>query len=180
MKTIIVYYSRNGENYVSGKILDLQKGNGEIIVENIRQFYDADVFQIEPVNEYPRDYHQCVKKAKIELQNEVRPKITNYVHCFEEYDAVILVYPNWWSTMPMVMFTFLEMHNMKGKHIYPICTHEGSGLGRSVEDIKKLCPDSIVHEGLAIPGSLVKSSRNIIKNYIEKEVMNNENSRYLR
>lgn len=180
MKTIIVYYSRSGENYVNGAIKKLEKGNGEIIVNMINKNKDVTVFRVEPVQEYPQNYQECTKLAKQELQRQARPKITNYVHRFEEYDHVILVYPNWWSTMPMVMFTFLEMHQMKGKHIYPICSHEGSGLGRSVEDIKKLCPDSIVHEGLAICGSLVKSSRNIIKNYIEKEVMNNENSRHLR
>ena len=145
MKTIIACFSRRGENYVSGTITELIKGNGEIIVDIIRQYCDSDIFKIEPVEEYPYDYHQCTARAKFELQKQIYPKITNYIHRLEDYDRVILVYPNWWSTLPMVMFTFLTMNDMKGKQIYPICSHEGSGLGRSVEDIRRLCPDSVIY-----------------------------------
>lgn len=174
MKTIIACFSRRGENYVSGTITELIKGNGEIIVDIIRQYCDSDIFKIEPVEGYPYDYHQCTARAKFELQKQIYPKITNYIHRFEDYDRVILVYPNWWSTLPMGMFTFLTMHDMKGKQIYPICSHEGSGLGRSVEDIRRLCPDSVVHEGLAVQGSKVNNSQNIIRKYIKEEVMKDE------
>ena len=168
MKTIVVYYSRSGENYVNGAIQKLEKGNGEIIVDIINKNKNLTVFRIEPVQEYPQNYQECTKLPKQELQRQVRPKITNYVHRFEEYDHVILVYPNWWSTMPMCMWTFLESYDFKSKHIYPFCTHEGSGLGQSVADIKKLCPQSIIHDALAIRGSQVNNSDDAIKKWLEE------------
>lgn len=167
MKTIVVYYSRSGENYVNGAIQKLEKGNGEIIVDIINKNKNVTVFRVEPVQEYPQNYQECTKLAKQELQRQARPKITNYVHRFEEYDHVILVYPNWWSTMPMMMFTFLQCHDMAGKHIYPICSHEGSFMGSSVEDIKAMCPQAIVHQGLAIRGSKVMDAKKQIMTYLQ-------------
>jgi len=73
----------------------------------------------------------------------------------EEYDTVILGYPNWWGTMPMAVHTFLESYDFSGKTIFPFCTHEGSGLGHSVKDIERLCLNSKVKRGLAIHGTSV-------------------------
>lgn len=70
--------------------------------------------------------------------------------------------------MPMCVWTFLESYDFNAKHIYPFCTHEGSGLGQSIADIKKLCPQSIIHDALAIRGSKVNNSDNIIKKWLEE------------
>jgi flavodoxin len=82
------------------------------------------------------------------------------------YDVIFLGYPNWYGTMPMPVFTFLEEYNLSGKTIVPFCTHEGSGLGRSVTDIRKMCPQSTVLEGLAIRGSDVKDAQNEVTGWL--------------
>ncbi len=71
--------------------------------------------------------------------------------------------------MPMPVFTFLERYDLSGKLILPLCTHEGSGMGRSEGDLKKLCPDADVRPGLAIRGSSVKTAANDIENWLKKE-----------
>ncbi|MGE0918862.1 flavodoxin [Trichlorobacter lovleyi] len=38
----------------------------------------------------------------------------------------------------------MESCDFSGKTIVPYCTHEGSGLGRSERDIKRLCPTAKV------------------------------------
>jgi flavodoxin len=67
----------------------------------------------------------------------------------------------------MAVFTFLESYDFSGKTIIPFCTHEGSGLGNSERDIKKLCPKANVKYGLAIRGSNVSRADNEIKNWIK-------------
>lgn len=69
-----------------------------------------------------------------------------------------------WGTMPMAVFTFLESLDFAGKTIKPFCTHEGSGMGSSEADIKRLCPTAKVASGLAIKGSKVNSARENIEN----------------
>lgn len=166
-KNLIVYFSRSGENYVNGKIIDLKKGNTEIVAEMLHSCIDSTLFKVETVHEYATKYHECTKEAKRELENNARPKILDYVHQFKDYDNIFICYPNWWSTMPMPLFTFLESHQTDNKHIYPLCTHEGSGMGKSLQDIKRLCPNAIVHDGLAIRGSQVKYAQNKIEKWLK-------------
>lgn len=61
--------------------------------------------------------------------------------------------------MPMAVFTFLEHLDFSGKVIKPFCTHEGSGMGRSEKDMKRLCPYGKVEKGLTIYGSDANRSR---------------------
>jgi flavodoxin len=84
----------------------------------------------------------------------------------DQYDTIILGYPNWWGTFPMAVFTFLEEYDFSGKTILPFCTHEGSGLGGSERDIRKLCPEAKVLPGLAIRGGSVKNAAETIKSWL--------------
>jgi flavodoxin len=62
----------------------------------------------------------------------------------EKNKVIYLGYPNWWGTMPMVVFAFLEAYDFAGKTIVPFFTHEGSGMGRSENDIRKLCTEASI------------------------------------
>ena len=109
--------------------------------------------------------------AMQELQSRERPALTGQVENMEQYDTIILGYPNWWGTMPMCVFTFLEAYDLTGKKILPFCTHEGSGLGHSVDDIRKVCPGTEVKDGLAIRGSAAASSDRQIKEWLKQNGM---------
>lgn len=172
---LIVYFSRNGENYAHGEIVDLKNWNTEVAAKIIHSLIDSTLFQVETVHPYAKDYHACTTEAKKELENNERPKILDYVHQFTKYDNIFICYPNWWSTVPMPLLTFLESHHTDGKQIYPLCTHEGSGMGISVDDIKKICPNAIVHDGLAIRGSEVNKSKNKIEEWIKNKFIGEKN-----
>lgn len=167
-RTLVVYYSRRGENYVSGIIKKLQQGNTESVASKIAALTGADKFRIETVKEYPAEYKEMTEVAMQELQNKERPALTGQVENMEQYDTIILGYPNWWGTMPMCVFTFLEAYDLTGKKILPFCTHEGSGLGHSIDDIRKVCPGTEVKDGLAIRGSVAASSDRLIKEWLKR------------
>ena len=120
------------------------------------------LYQIRQAQPYAEDYQTCIAEAKADLQKNARPAVPDLPEDLAAYDELYLGYPNYWGTMPMAVFTFLEHYDFNGKTIRPFCTHEGSGLGSSVSDIKRLCPGANVEKGLAIHGSLV--------NRAEKEV----------
>lgn len=165
-KQIIIYYSRAGENYFDGKIRRIEKGNTEIAAEIIKELTGADSFRVVQKNPYSDNYSKCTEEAHEDQRIGRRPELIAYPESLDGYDVVYLGYPNYWSTMPMAMFTLLEHSSLKGKTIKPFCTHEGSGMGCSTDDIKKLCPDSIVKEGLAIRGSNAHESRKEIERWI--------------
>ena len=104
----------------------------------------------------------------MEYQNQARPELKQMLDSIDDYEIIYLGYPNWWNTMPMACFTFLDAYDFSGKTIIPFCTHEGSGLGNSVRDIRKACPSANVLDGYALTGSAVHSSHELIKTWLNQ------------
>ena len=159
MPKIIVYFSRAGENYVSGALKTLAVGNTQKAAEILREITGADIFKIEPITPYSDSYNECIEQAKQDNQNNARPALKALPDSLDGYDTIYLGYPNYWGTMPMCVFTFLEQFDFGGKTIKPFCTHEGSGMGTSESDIKKLCSGARVEKGLAIHGSRMNGAK---------------------
>ena len=166
MRRLIAYYSRAGNNYVSGQIVNLPVGNTEIAAKKIKKLRGGDLFRIDTVKPYPVDYRQTTEAAKLALRQNARPELSMRVENMTEYQIVCLGYPNWCGTMPMAVFTFLEAYDFAGKTIIPFCTHEGSGMARSERDIKRLCPDATLKEGLPIIGGTVHEAESDIALWI--------------
>lgn len=167
-KCLIAYFSRKGNNYVSGQIVNLPVGNTEVAAKMIQKMTGGDLFRIEAVNAYPEDYTETTEVAKRELRADARPELTGHLDNMDSYDVIFLGYPNWWGTMPMPVFTFLEEYDFSGKTIVPFCTHEGSGLGHSEKEIAKLCPQATLLKGLAIHGTRVNNAKKDIANWLDK------------
>jgi len=167
-KSLIAYFSRKGNNYVGGSIVNLPIGNTAVVAKKIQELTGSDMFEIKTVKSYPEDYTETTNVAKEELSNNSRPELTEIVDDMDSYDVIYIGYPNWYGTMPMAVFTFLESYDFSGKTIIPYCTHEGSGLGQSVRDIKKLCPNSRVLDGLAIKGGSVNRNQNDVSAWLHK------------
>lgn len=165
MSAIIVYFSRNGENYVSGAIRDLNVGNTEIIAEMLHNLTDAELFKLEPMQEYAWDYNECIAQAQTDQRRDARPKLKAYPKHMNEFETVYLGFPNYWGTMPMCVFTFLEHFDFSGKTIKPFCTHEGSGFGNSISDIQRLCPTAEVRPGFDMRGAQVKKAEKNLKKW---------------
>ena len=165
MNTIVIFFSRADENYFGGAMKYVEVGNTEIAVGHITELTGFDSFKLEMVQPYSADYMTCIDEAKAHLRENARPELKEMPDV-TDYDNIILAYPNYWGTAPMAVFTFLESADLSGKTIYPLCTNEGSGLGKSVSDIKKYAN---VGEGLSLTGSGVKNA----KPQIEKWLKNN-------
>lgn len=167
-QSLIVYFSRKGNNYVGGRIINLPVGNTEIAARKIQSLTGGKLFQICTIKAYPTDYTQTTRVAQDELSANARPELPEIPDSIAGYNLIYLGYPNWWGTMPMALFTFLEAYDFSGKIIAPFCTHEGSGMGNSERDIKKLCPQAKVLPGLAIRGGSVAGSDGTIRDWLKK------------
>ena len=166
-KTLIAYFSRADENYFGGSMRYIEVGNTEVAVGKIRELIDADVFKIEMVKPYSKAYMTCIDEAKADLRAKARPELVSIPESIKEYDTIILAYPNYWGTMPMAVFTFLEKFDFSGKTILPLCTNEGSGMGGSERDIAKGCPGASLAKGLSISGSSVAGSKPQIEKWLK-------------
>lgn len=165
-RSLVAYFSRAGNNYVNGKIINLPVGNTAVIAQKIKDLTRSDLFEIKTVRKYPDDYDEATIVTRDEQRSGSRPALTEFVRDMTGYDIIYLGYPNWWGTMPMAVFTFLESYDFTGKTIVPFCTHEGSGMGRSEADIRRLCPGSTVLKGIAIRGSTVSRADEELKKWL--------------
>lgn len=168
MANLIVYYSRKGQNYWAGSIKNLEKGNTERVAEFVQQAVGGDLFEIERVHDYPEDYYACCDEAKAELNENARPEIKRFIDSLDDYDTIFVGYPNWWGTCPMCVFTFLERYDLAGKRIVPFCTNEGSGMGSSERDLRRVCASATVEKGLSVTGNRAAQSQDEVSRWAKR------------
>ena len=159
MAKLIAFYSRADENYFGGTYRTIPVGNTEKAARMLAELTGSELFKIEQKVPYSASYQQCIAEAKRDLQAGARPELTTLPDNLDAYDEIYLGYPNYWGTMPMAVYTFLEHYDFTGKVIHPFCTHEGSGLSGTVRDIQKAAKGAKVTPGLAIHGSDVDSAK---------------------
>ncbi len=137
-KPLVVYYS--------------ESGNTQKVAEEIHKLVGGDILRIEPATPYPTNYKELTEVAKEEQNKNARPAIKTAIPDMSQYGLIFLGYPNWWSSMPMPVYTFVEKADLKNISIAPFDTHGGGGLGHSIEDLKKIAPQCKILDPLAISG----------------------------
>ena len=170
-ETLIIYYSRRGNNYVNGSIINLEKGNTEIVAGYIARAAGAELFEIETVRQYSEDYTKCTEEAKEELRRDERPELKKYLTSVSRFDNIVVAGPCWWGTYPCAVFSQLEKLDFTGKKVFPVMTHEGSGLAGSSQALKKYCKGAVVGEGLAVRGADAEKSERIVTEWAEKYLL---------
>ena len=168
MAVLIAFYSRAGENYFGGAHRRVSIGNTEKAAKMLADLTGGELYKIEQEQPYSDDYNACTAEAKADLQANARPKVLKLPGDLTVYDEIYLGYPNYWGTMPMAVYTFLENYDFTGKTIHPFCTHEGSGLSYTVQDIRNAAPGAIVTKGLAIHGSSVDGAKNALEKWTQE------------
>lgn len=149
-KVLVVYFSHAGDNYAVGNI---KVGNTKKIADLISEKTGAAQFEIVAEKSYDMAYTPLTELVKQERQNGELPAFKGGIDDIDQYETIFIGGPIWWGTYPRVMFTFFSKYDLNGKTICPFTTHEGSGLGNSVDDVKTAYPNATIKQGLAIRGS---------------------------
>lgn len=126
------------------------EGTTQRMAQEIVKQTSADVFRIEPVVPYPTEYTPCTEVAREEKDNNARPAIVGKVENWEQYDIVFIGCPVWWWTTPMIIYTFAESYDFKGKTVVPFCTYAATYRNETLARIVELTPDAehLTGEGL--------------------------------
>lgn len=125
-------------------------GNTKNIAEEIQELTNADIFEIKMVNPYSDDYNTVLDEAQRDQNMQARPELAGHVPNMEQYDTVLIGYPNWWASIPMPVASFLEEYDFTGKTLIPFCSHGGGRFGQSLTAIAKLAPKAAMGEALSI------------------------------
>jgi flavodoxin len=153
-KVLVVFYSHSG--------------NTKKIAEAIQNKVGGDIFRIEPVQPYPKDYNNVVKQAKNEIKVDYAPELISYGDDIQMYDIVFIRSPNWWNTVAPPVKSFLRQQNLSGKKIIPFCTHGGGGVGEVFTTIQNECKESIIKKGWSTYGDGSSKTGKLITEWINE------------
>lgn len=143
-------------------------GNTREIAKQIHKMVGGNMFEIKRADDYPTNYNAVLDIAKKEIRSGNKPELKNKPVKIEECNTIFIGYPNWWNTFPAPVSTLLSELDFSGKTIIPFCTHGGGGIGRSISDMAKLCPEAVILDELSINDSAVNSSSPAVEKWLNK------------
>jgi sulfatase modifying factor 1 len=154
MKSVINSVSRQGNtDATGGKVLIAYfswSGNTRGIARQIQEQTGTDSFEIKCVTPYSSDYNTVLEQAQHDQNIQARPELAIHVENMDQYSIILLGYPNWWASIPMLVASFLEEYDFYGKTIVPFCSHGGGRFGQSLTAIAKLVPNATIGGGLSV------------------------------
>ena len=129
-RILVAYFSRvgntiweDGVDAVTSASLNIVDGefagNAQLLAQAVQQVTDGDLFLIQTEDTYPSDYRETTNQASVEQADNARPTLSAHIEDMDSYDTIVLIYPNWWGTLPQPLFTFLEGYDFSGKTILP-------------------------------------------------------------
>lgn len=156
--TLLVWFSRAGENYFYGERTFLEIGNTAVLAGMIADLIDCDTYEIKATEPYADDYDATVARNVREQDAEARPAIANPIDSIEPYSRVLIGSPIWNVRPPRIMMTFAESFDFTGKHVFPFTTHAMNGLGTAVREYTNACPGATIGDGFAVRGEEVANA----------------------
>ena len=141
-KKLVAYFSASGTTKRAAEYLAKAEG--------------ADLFEIKPAVPYTSaDLNWMDKKSRssVEMSDpSSRPEIAGKLANMADYDMVFIGFPIWWYVAPRIIDTFVESYDFSGKILVPFATSGGSGMGKTVDELKKLCPHADWKAGRMLNG----------------------------
>ena len=131
-------------------------GTTKKAAERLAKATGADLFEIKPKVPYSSaDLNWMDKKSRssVEMSDpSSRPEIAEELPHLADYDTVFLGFPIWWYVAPRIINTFVESYDFTGKTLVPFATSGGSGMGRTVDELRKLCLNANWKAGKMVNG----------------------------
>lgn len=168
-KVLIVYFSREGENYWKGGRRNLEVGNTQRIADILQSLTNADVFRIRAADPYSDNYDETVSRNVQEQDSDARPAIADPLPDISSYDTILLGSPIWNMQEPMIMRTFCDNYDFAGKTVYPFVTYAVSGAGRVASDYATYCKNAKIGETLAIRGEEAADSQPQVETWLRDQ-----------
>ena len=152
-------------------------GTTKKVAEEIASHTGADLFRIEPVQAYPTEYRPCTEVAQKERDENARPAIRGKIENIDKYDVIFIGCPVWWHTAPMIISTFAESYDLRGKTIVPFCTYAETYRDETLAKIVELTPHTRHLKGFGTTGSIADVKAwlediDVLKTPAEQEMIN--------
>ena len=163
MGSLVAYFSYEEQNSV-------RKGNTMMVAEKIAAITGSDILRIEPREKYSSDYDECCRRAKAEIDGNLRPEIINHLQTLDAYDVIYIGFPIWYRSYPRVIATFIDSLDFTGRKVRPFCTNEEGAFGMAEMELESLIRrhGGEIGPGLAIRGQDAATCDDTIRHWVDK------------
>ena len=131
-------------------------GTTKKVAERLAKAAGADLFEIRPAAPYTHadlDWTNSKSRSSVEMNDpDSRPEIAGTMPNMADYDTVFIGFPIWWYTAPHIIHTFLESCDFDHKTLVSFATSGGSGMGKAMDELRKLCPNADWKSGKLVNG----------------------------
>ena len=154
-KILVAYFSASGET--------------KKLAKTIAGVTGGDLFEIAPQVPYTAadlDWMAAGSRSTVEMKDKKsRPAMAGQVQDMGQYETVFVGFPIWWYQAPRIIETFLESYDFTGKKVVPFATSGGSGLGKTEDILKAVCPGA-----QWLPGKRLRSgeSAGAVQGWVDK------------
>ena len=122
MKTLIVYYTLEGNTHYAAK--------------KIASLLDADMLRIKPVKTYPRKgFRKYLWGGKSAVMAET-PELEPYTFDASAYDRIVFGFPVWAGNVTPPLRTFIKENDLSGKRFAAFACQSGAGAEKAFENLK--------------------------------------------
>lgn len=166
MSDAVLYFSRAGENYADGKIVDLKIGNTEKLACKIAFHLNCPLYRVIPKKAYSENYEECTEEAKKDLEDKAFPELFTKPN-LSSYDRIFIGFPLYWGDLPRPLCTAIKSAKIDRSKIYLFATHEGGEEFRCLETMKELLPEAEVKSYITCYGNQVDNEVDRILNWID-------------
>ncbi|WP_225358941.1 flavodoxin [Loigolactobacillus coryniformis] len=165
---MVIYFSRAGQNKQHGAAQFINVGNTALVADKLATQLGCPAVALQAIPAYAaEDYAATLQRTKAELAQAAAVQLAPLTVDLTAQTQLLLGFPIWWRTLPQVVVTFLQQVDLAGKQLYPFCTHEGSGFGRSLDALQKLAPQAQLLPGLAVRGSNAYKADQALTNWLQ-------------
>ncbi|WP_217491419.1 flavodoxin [Brachybacterium squillarum] len=156
-RTLLIWFSRDGENYWEGGRRDLAVGNTERLARLITERIEVQEYEVVPADPYPEAYDPTVERNVREQNADARPAIAGELPDAQDFDTLLIGSPVWNVRAPMILSALVESLDLTGMRVLPFVTYAVSGMAGIDRDYREVLPDAEVADGLAIRGEDVEA-----------------------
>lgn len=143
MKPLVSYFSATGTT--------------KSVAEKLAKITGADIYEIAPQTPYTSEdlnWNNKRSRTSVEMHDwNSRPALADKNARLEDYDVIFIGFPVWWYIAPTIINTFMESYDFTGKRVILFATSQGSGFGKTVENLKGSCsPTTTIQKGKVFSG----------------------------
>lgn len=135
-------------------------GNTREVAKEIASVTGGDLFEIKPAQAYTSsDLDWNDKNSRVSREHDDKSLrdielVETTPDNWADYKIVYIGYPIWWGGAAWPVNNFIKSNDFTSKTIVPFCTSSSSGIGSSVNELKKLNSTGSWKDGKRFPSNV--------------------------